>query len=37
MTKMVMKQKHSKFTLGASRMKALYICQSDLENVIRLT
>ena len=41
MTEMVMKQKTKKLeikvSLTAHRMEALFICQSNLENVIRWT
>ena len=37
MTNLVMKQKKLEFSQAAMDMKAMFICQLDLENVIQLT
>lgn len=37
MTEMDMKQKNLEFSLTTNHMKAMFICQFDLVNVIRMT
>lgn len=37
MTKMVMKQQHSTFSLATPHMKAMFICQDDIANVVQST